>query len=921
MLQAFRALLSTAMLAIIAAPALAQTALPKAPQLPIEQFTLPNGLQVVMVEDRRLPLVAVNLWYHVGPANEKPGRTGFAHLFEHMMFQGSKNVPGDGHLGMLEGAGASDLNGSTSFDRTNYYETVPSNQLELALWLESDRLGYLLETLDQEKLTNQQDVVRNERRQSFENRPYGMVDEAVFHNLFPKGHPYYGSIIGSHADLEAVRLADVREFFREYYTPNNATLVLVGDIDKARTRALVEKYFGPIPAGKAVEKPSVVTPPITAEKRLTVTDKIELPRITMSWLTPPFYQDGDADLDMFGAVLGGGKTSRLYQRLVYRDQIAQSVTASQGSMQLTSVFQIEAVARPGVTLEQLEKAIDEELAKMLEKGPTREELDRARTSAVAGIIRGLETSQGVADRLNQYNHFLGTPDYLARDMARYETVTQESVRATGQRFLKKANRLVVLGMPGEKVIDDVPRGTPPKDDAEITKSAPDWRATPPGPGPGRPLQLPVAQRFVLPNGLTVMLFEQHNLPVVAANLVMLAGSDQNPLDRPGLASFTADLLDEGTATRSSLQIAEELDGLGAALGAGSSMDTSSLSLRTLSYSTGAAFAVLADVVQNPAFAPEEIERGRTSRQTQLVQQRDNPTAIAQRALVEALYGVEHPYGFIELGTAASLKAITRDEVQAFWRAGYTPGNAALVVAGDVTLAQLRPLAEKHFGAWKGAPKKGPIPSGKQVTAGRTLVIDRGASPQTALRVGMIGAPRATPDYVPLSVMNNALGGLFSSRINMNLREKNGFTYGANSGFAFRRGPGPFLVGTSVRTDVTAPAVTEIFNEIGRMRAEPVTPAELDLARDSLSRSLPGQFETAGDSAATGSAIFAYDLPLDYFSKLPAQIDAVTAADVQRVAKEYLQPEKMVTVAVGETAKIEAPLKALPGAVVEKRTLE
>ncbi|MEY2852932.1 MAG: hypothetical protein RL030_64 [Pseudomonadota bacterium] len=920
MLQVLRALLSTAILAVLAMPALAQTVLPKAPNLPMEQFTLPNGLQVVLVEDRRLPLVAVNLWYHVGPANEKPGRTGFAHLFEHMMFQGSKNVPPDAHSGMLEGAGASDMNATTSLDRTAYYETVPSNQLELALWLESDRMGYLLERLDQENLTNQQDVVRNERRER-ENRPYGLVDEAVFHNLFPKGHPYQAYIIGSHADIESVRLADVREFFRDFYTPNNATLVLVGDLDKVRTRALVEKYFGSIPAGKPVGKPVVTTPPITAEKVVTVTDKIELPRITMSWLTPPNFQDGDADLDMFGNILGGGKASRLYQRLVYRDQIAQSIEASQSSLQLASVFQIEAIARPGVTLEQLQKVIDEELAKLQEKGPTREELDRTRTSAVASIIRDLETSQGVADRLNHYNHLVGTPDYLARDMARYEATTLESVRAAGQRYLQPKNRLTVLAVPGEKVLDDVPRGTPPADGAQITKSAPDWRATPPGPGPARPLQLPVAQRFMLSNGLTVMLFEQHNLPIIATNLVMLAGSDQNPLDRPGLASFTADLLDEGTTTRGSLQIAEELEGLGAFLGTGSSMDLSSLSLRTLTPSADAGFALLADVVQHPAFAPAEIERGRASRQTLLVQQRENPAALVQRALVEALYGKENPYGFVEIGTGASLKAMSRDDVVAFWRAGYTPGNAALVVAGDLTLAQLRPLAEKHFGNWQGAAKKGPIPSGEQITSGRTLIIDHGAAPQTALRVGMVGAPRTSPDYVPLSVMNNALGGLSSSRINMNLREKNGYTYGAFSGFAFRRGPGPFLVDSRVRTDVTAPALTEIMSELERIRAEPISAEELALARDSLSRSLPGQFETAGDSAATGSAIFAYGLPLDYFSRLPAQIDAVTIAEVQRVAKQYLQPEKMVTVAVGDASKIEAPLKARPGAVVEKRTLE
>ncbi|MGC4027409.1 MAG: pitrilysin family protein [Steroidobacteraceae bacterium] len=917
MLHALRA----ALLLVLTAPVFAQVALPKAPQLPIDKFTLPNGLEVVMVEDHRLPMVAVNLWYHVGPANEKPGRTGFAHLFEHMMFQGSKNVPGDGHLQMLEGAGATDLNGSTSFDRTNYYETVPSNQLELALWLESDRMGFLLETLDQDKLTNQQDVVRNERRQSYENRPYGVVDEAVFHNLFPKGHPYYASIIGSHADIEDVRLADVREFFREYYTPNDATLVLAGDIDRTRTRALVEKYFGSLARGKPVAKPTAVTPPINSEKRVTVTDRVELPRITISWLTPPAYKAGDADLDMFGAVLGGGKASRLYQRLVYRDQIAQSVEAAQSSMQLTSVFQIEAVARPGVTLEQLEKAIDEELAKLQREGPTREELDRARISTVSGIIRSLETYQGVADRLNRYNHFVGTPDYLAKDMARYESVTPAAARAAGNRYLQKKNSLVVLAVPGEKVIDDVPRGKPPQEEVQIATTPPDWRAQPPGPGPERPLNLPVAQRFQLPNGLTVMLFERHELPVVAANLVLLAGSDHNPADRPGLASFTAGLLDEGTTTRSSLQISEELDGLGAALGTGSSMDFSSVTLRALTSTVPAAFSVMADVVLNPAFAQAEIERARASRQTLLVQQRQNPTAIAQRVLNQALYGQDNPYGYTEIGTAASVQAISRDDLLTFWRAGYTPGNAALVVAGDLTLAQLRALAEEHFGKWQGGAASRAVPSGTQMVSNRTLVVDFGGAPQTALRVGMVGVPRATPDYVPLSVMNNVLGGLFSSRINLNLREKNGFTYGASSSFGFRRGPGPFLVGTSVRTDVTAPAVREIFAELARMHGGPVTQEELTLARDSMSRSLPGQFETTGDAAGTGSAIFAYGLPLDYFSKLPAQIQAVTAEDVQRVAREYLQPEKMVTVAVGDASKIEAPLKELSLSTVERRALE
>ncbi|RPH59652.1 MAG: insulinase family protein, partial [Acidobacteria bacterium] len=401
------------------------------PQLKFEKFTLPNGLEVILSEDHRLPLVAVNLWYHVGPANEDPGRTGFAHLFEHMMFQGSKHVPGDAHFRLLEGAGGSDLNGTTDFDRTNYFETVPANQLELALWLESDRMGYLLETVDQAKLSNQQDVVRNERRQSVENQPYGIVEEALFHQLFPPNHPYYASVIGSHADIQAAKLEDVKNFFRLYYAPNNASLAIVGDFDPASARKLVEKYFGALKRGNPVPKIDVKTPPITTERRAVVKDRVELPRVYMAWITSPIFKPGDADADLAAIVLGGGRSSRLYKTLVYEKQIAQDVSAQQYSLILGSVFQIQATARPGHTAEELEKAIDAELVRFREAGPDAREVDRARNITETRMIQRLETLGGfggVADRLNQYNHYLGTPDYLAQDLTRYRQVTAAGVK-------------------------------------------------------------------------------------------------------------------------------------------------------------------------------------------------------------------------------------------------------------------------------------------------------------------------------------------------------------------------------------------------------------------------------------------------------------------------------------------------------------
>ena len=402
------------------------------PRLEHTTFTLSNGLKVIFSQDKRLPMVAVNLWYHVGPANEIPGRTGFAHLFEHMMFQGSKNVAADTHFKLLEAAGASDINGTTNFDRTNYFETVPSNQLELALWIESDRMGYLLDVLDEKALANQRDVVRNERRQSLENQPYGVPDEALYQALYPAGHPYHGVVIGSHADLAAAQLGDVQQFFRQYYTPNNASLAIVGDFEPAAARKLVEKYFGSLKKGPDVPRITATTPPITAEKRLTVTDTVKLPRVYVGWLTPAIYKPGDADADLAAEILGGGKSSRLYKALVYDKQIAQTVTTTQESLILGSKFTIEATAKPGHTAEELEAAINEELRRFADTGPNASELERARNTIETRIITGLETLGGFggkADRLNSYEHYLGTPDYLRQDIERYRTASVQTIKA------------------------------------------------------------------------------------------------------------------------------------------------------------------------------------------------------------------------------------------------------------------------------------------------------------------------------------------------------------------------------------------------------------------------------------------------------------------------------------------------------------
>ncbi|HEY9127336.1 MAG TPA: pitrilysin family protein, partial [Acidobacteriaceae bacterium] len=480
----------------------AQSKTLKAPELKYERYTLPNGLEVILREDHKLPIVSVNLWYHVGALNEKTGRTGFAHLFEHMMFEGSEHVGEKAHFKYLEGAGATDINGSTSYDHTNYYETVPSNELDLALWLESDRMGFLLEKLDRTKLTNQRDVVRNELRQD-EGQPYDVADEAVGHALFPKGHPYYGNVIGSHADVEAARLLEVRDFFQHYYTPNNASLAIVGDFDAATIKAKIEKFFGPIHKGPAVDAVNVQTPAITTEKRVDITDTVQLPRLSIAWLTPEAYKPGDADTDMFINILGGGKISRLYQKLVYHDQVAQSVSCQNQSTALVSMAQCDIIARPGVKLADLEASFDKEVETLRTDGPTQAELDRARNQELAGLIEGLQRPGAVADLMNRYNQFVHDPGYLPKDVARYEAVTVGSVKAAGEKEFAKNQRVVVSCTPGKKVTEEVPRAAENTDaDAKVTppyseafEKEQNWRDQAPKAGPEPVLHLPVPKSF------------------------------------------------------------------------------------------------------------------------------------------------------------------------------------------------------------------------------------------------------------------------------------------------------------------------------------------------------------------------------------------------------------------------------------------
>jgi zinc protease len=881
-------------------------------KIDFEKYTLANGLTVILHKDDRLPIAAVNLWYHVGPANEAQGRTGFAHLFEHMMFQGSGHVPEGVADKVLDAAGATNVNATTSFDRTNFFETVPTNALELALWQESDKMGFLLDALDQSQLSNQQSVVRNERRQTHEVPAYAQTDEAVFHELFGPGHPYHADIMGSHADIQSAQLGDVKDFFRKYYVPNNASLAIVGNIDVPATKAMIEKYFGTIKRGADVAPPKVPTPPLSAEKRLTITDTVQLPKVTMAWVTPPSYAPGDAEADITAHVLGDGKASRMYEAMVHKTQIAQNVSAYQSSLGLGSVFEIEATAKPGHTAQELEAAIQQQLDAIKTEGPSPDEVNAARTAIRSDLLFSLEQPSGMADTLNRYNQYTGDPGYLGKDLARYTGVQPDAVKKFAGEQLANDRRLVIYTVPGPKMLPPEPPTppAPPADTAPKPPSAEPWRNTVPQPGPAATAPLPTAQQFSLANGLQVYLIESHVLPLAVASLNSRSGSAADPPGKAGLAGFTADMLDQGTATRDASAIAREFDSLGATLASSATNDSSAMSVSALAPQIGQSLSVMSDLAQNPSFAPAEIERTRQQRLVALQQEADNASTVADNVVWHDVFGDNHPYGHTVSGTVAAMKSITRDDLVKFHQQAFSPRSSALVLAGDLTLDQARKLAEDSFGKWTGGATDAVKPGMPTPGKDRVLVVDKPGSAQTTLELAQPGVTRSDPDYEKLLIMNEVLGGGFSSRVNLNLREKHGYSYGAFSQLGRYRGVGPITVRSSVQTQFTGAAVKEMLNEVTGMQNAPVSPDELNRAKESIIRSLPAGFITGTDLAATFGRVFIYDLPPDYYQGLPARISRINAPDVQDVARKVLRPQDMKVVAVGDKASIVPQLAPL-----------
>ena len=877
----------------------ARSSAPAPITIPYQRFVLKNGLTLLVHEDHKAPIVAVNIWYHVGSKNERPGRTGFAHLFEHLMFNGSEHF-NDDYFQPFERIGATDQNGTTNEDRTNYFENVPTNALDVALWMESDRMGHLLGAIDTAKVNEQRGVVQNEKRQG-ENQPYGKVDNLMTEGTYPAGHPYSWTVIGSMEDLNAASVEDVKQWFRTYYGPNNAVIVLAGDITPETARQKVEQFFGDIPATPPIAKQETWIAPRTGSHREIMQDRVPQARIYKEWNIPE-YGSADADyLDLVTDVLAAGKTSRLYKRLVYDEQIATDVAAYVDLREIGGQLVIRATAKPGGDLARVERAIDEELARFIQTGPTASELRRVKTQSRANFIRGIERIGGFggkSDVLARNEVFTGSADHYLVTERRIAAATAGDLKSAATRWLRD----------GEWVLEVHPYPT-----FETAASGAD-RTKLPDAGTPPDARFPAIARAALPNGLKIVLAERHSIPQVQLTLLVDAGYAADQFAAPGTASLALDMLDEGTTRRTALQISDTLSQLGAQLFTSSQLDVSRVALSTLKENLDPALDVFADVLLNPSFPQADFQRQQRQRLARIQREKVQPVQMALRVFPQLLYGAKHAYGnpLTGSGTEASVSAMTRDDLARFHRTWFKPNHATLVIVGDVSMAEIQPKLTRLFSSWR----SGDVPQKNVSTVAdqpRPLVyiLDRPGAEQSVILAADLAAPKANPREYAIEAMTSLLGGQFTSRVNMNLREAKHWSYGAFTFIWDARGQRPFIAYAPVQTDKTKESMIEVDRELrGILGPRPVTADELAKAQANLTLTLPGNWETMDAVQGSLEQLVTFGLDDHYYETYAQRVRALTIPDAAGAAQETIRPDHLVWVIVGDRSKIEAGIREL-----------
>jgi len=957
----FTSILAAAGLALASAPALAQQARPvaAAPQdavnqllarvnIPHQTFTLANGLRVIVHEDRKAPVVAVSVWYNVGSKDEPRGRTGFAHLFEHLMFNGSENAPGE-YFEHTRAMGATDLNGTTWFDRTNYFQTVPRPALERALFLESDRMGHLLGAVTQENLTNQIGVVQNEKRQG-DNQPYGMVEYAQLEGLFPEGHPYRHSTIGSMADLSAATLDTVREWFRENYGPNNAVLVLAGDINAAEARPLVERYFGGIARGPVNEPAQAPVPTLPARVDRVMHDRVANTRLYRNWVTPGIAGADTVALEVAADILGGLSSSRLDNTLVRGEQTAVRVTANNQVFHRVSMFEATVDVRPGQDVDAVSRRLDAIIADFIRTGPTEDEVRRAVMRSLSQRIQGLEQVGGFGGKavaLAEGMLYMNDPNHYRTRLQAMARLTPARVRAAMQRWLTRPV-LAIRVDPGEReayeeapgvrgstaggaavapvtAASQRPRYYRQPEEGEQPMAPLPFQRTPPEIGAAPALDFPDIERARLSNGIQVVYARRTAVPVTRVAVEFDAGNAADPADRLGTQAMMLNMLEEGTTTLNSTQIAEAQERLGATIQTGATLDRTAVTLTAMTPAIGPSLDLFADIIRNPAFAPAEVERIRQQRLSLIAQEMTQPVSMALRALPVVLYGPDHPYGKPGTGTGdpAVVRALTRDDLIRFHQTWIRPDNATVFAVGDLPLAEFVAQLESRLGNWQApAVPRGtknfnvPIPPARP----RIVLINRPQSPQSIILAGQVLGVQGTDDLLDFTAANQVLGGDFLARINMELRERRGWSYGARGAPNLVEHQVPYVIQAPVQANQTGPSITatrEMVNAF--LGTQGVQPNELARVIAGSTGQLPGQFETSVAILGALRSNALYRRPDNYWETVAGRYRGMTAQSMDQVARRLINPNNFVWVVVGDAARIRAQLETL-GLPIEEMTL-
>ena len=911
---------------VLAAPArsVPMTSLVSQVSIPHTMFKLKNGLTVIVHEDHKAPIAAVSVWYNVGSKDEPKGKTGFAHLFEHLMFNGTENLPGD-YFTYLAQIGATDLNGTTWFDRTNYFETAPAGALDRALFMESDRMGHLLGAVTQGVLDNQRGVVQNEKRQG-DSRPGGLTQYEIYGTLFPEGHPYHHTTIGSMADLDAASLADVKQWFRDKYGPNNAVLVIAGDVTAAQARPLVEKYFGDIARGPVNVPAAASVPTLAKAKTIEMKDHVATTSITHYWAVPGLLDPRTPALDIGASVLGGLASSRLDDLLVRKEKIAVSVSSSLSAFQRIGVLSVSANVRPGVDPKLVSKRLDEVVADYIAKGPTRDEVQRAVMSEVSGRIRGLEQVGGFGGKavsLAEGQTFAKDSNFYKKSLARYAAVTPAAVRTQLQQWMRRPAFTIILS-PGERPAYAEAK-TVAAAKAVPDKSAGAVKRNRPIPPVGQlaALDFPDIVHSKLGNGMPVDYVQRTGVPVTQVALAFDAGdSADNPQSR-GLASMTMDMLDEGTSNLTSQQLAEAEERLGADVGTGNGADRSYVTLNALSPNLAPSLDLMSEVVKDSAFRSDDLERIKAQRLTAIAQTQKDPTRVARRLLPVVLYGANHPYGGPAGGDPKAIAAFSRTDLTAFAQRWLRPDNAKLFVVSDRPLSEVQPLLEARFGNWAaGTSAKGvktfAAPPARPASP-KILLINRPGAPQSSILAGQLLPIDPKSDIVPFDAANEVLAGDFLARLNMDLREEKGWSYGVGGGEQINLHAVPYLISAPVQADRTGDAVGELNRLVTEyVSTKGTTQEERDRVVTKNINQLPGQFETAGSVLGAMMDIDMLGKPDDYYEKLAPEYRSLTQASLDQAARAALDPKGFTWIVVGDAAKVRPQLEKLgmPIEVVE-----